>query len=147
VANAGRPTKLDPEIADRFIRAIRKGAFRSVAAVWAGIGVRTFREWMVRGKEEPEFADFRRMVMEAERAAEIEVGETAFAAAAADPEYALAYMRVRWRKRWDPAKKLELTGKDGAPLGGLTDEQLETKYRALRDKIAKEEAAPAETER
>lgn len=133
----GRPTKLDDEVAEKIVNALRSGAYRKVAAVWAGISARTLREWMVEGKEKPSsaYGVFRRKVLAAETAAEIQVGSTAFMAAANDPAYALAYMRVRWRKRWSPAEKVELTGKGGAALIPPVDPM------SLLDKLRKMELA------
>lgn len=120
----GRPTKLDEAAAAEIIRAVGAGAYRKVAAVYAGISERTFREWMAEGKADPKgpYGVFRRNVLEAEAKAEVHVGTVAFAAAARDPAYALSYMRVRWRKRWNPSEgKLEVTGKGGAPLVPASD--------------------------
>lgn len=114
----GRPSKLDQKAAAKIISALREGAWRKTASTWAGVSPRTMREWMVAGKKDPSspFGIFRRNVLEAETAAEIDVGAIAFRAAANNADYALDYMRVRWRKRWDPARKLELTGKNGKDL-------------------------------
>lgn len=119
----GRPTKLDEVAAAKVIQALRSGAYRKVAAVWAGVSPSTLRLWMAEGKAKPRtpYGSFRRKVLEAETAAEISVGAVAFKAASSDPAYALAYMRVRWRKRWNPADKVELTGKDGKDLVPQTD--------------------------
>ncbi len=133
----GRPTKFDEVAAEKIIQAVRAGAYRKVAAVWAGIGERTLRDWLRLGKEMPTspYGVFRRKVLEAETAAEITVGTVAYKAAASDPEYALAYMRVRWRKRWDPAHKVEVTGKDGRDLIPPVDPS------SLLDKLRKMELA------
>jgi hypothetical protein len=114
----GRPSKLDAAASEKIIQALRAGAFRKVAAVWAGIGERTFRDWMREGRENPSsaFGSFRRKVLEAESAAEIAVGATAFKAAASDPAYSLLYLRIRWRKRWEPQKSIALSGGDGSPV-------------------------------
>lgn len=119
----GRPTKLDEVAAEKIIQAVRAGAYRKVAAQWAGISQSTFRAWMTAGRDKPTspHGTFRRKVIEAETAAEITVGTVAYQAAARDPDYALAYMRVRWRKRWDPAQKVELTGKGGKDLMPAAD--------------------------
>lgn len=114
----GRPTKVDTAAAEKIIQALRSGAFREVAAAWAGISSRTFREWMTVGKENPtsSHGNFRRRVIEAETAAEIAVGTVAFEAASSDPDYALKYAAVRWRSRWNPAQKVEVSGPKGGPV-------------------------------
>lgn len=114
----GRPSKLDSVAAEKIIEAVRAGAYRKVAAVFAGISERTLREWLVLGQSNPQSAHgvFRRRLREAAATAEITVSKVAYEAAARDPFYAMRYLSVRWRKRWDPAHKVELTGKDGKDL-------------------------------
>lgn len=143
----GRPSKFDADAADKIITALRSGAFRKVAAAWAGVSSSTLRAWLVEGRAKPNsaYGIFRRKVQEAEHAAEIMVGAVAFKAASSDPAYALPYMRVRWRKRWSPAEKLEVTGKNGAALIPPVDPM------SLLDKLRKMELAgppvmPANTE-
>lgn len=46
---AGRPLKLTPARKARLLEAISKGAARKFACKYAGIGPRTFREWVERG--------------------------------------------------------------------------------------------------
>ena len=135
----GRPTKFDDLAAEKIVQAVRSGAYRKVAAVWAGVSASTLRLWMTGGKAKPRspLGVFRRKVLEAETAAEIAVGAVAFRAASTDPAYALAFMRVRWRKRWDPAHKLELTGKGGKDLIPQTDPS------TLLEKLRKMEAVQA----
>lgn len=120
----GRPTKLDEEVAKKILFALRTGAYRKVAAAWAGISASTLREWMTQGKRRPNgpFGSFRRSVIDAETSAEILVGRTAFDAAKKDPDYALRYMSIRWRKRWNPSHKVEVTGKGGRDLVPRVDE-------------------------
>jgi hypothetical protein len=117
----GRPTKLDDIAAEKIIAAVRAGAYRKVAAVFAGVTERTLREWMAAGKADPKSKHgiFRRKLLEASATAEIQVGTVAYRAASSDPDYALRYMSVRWRKRWN--SRIEVVGKDGAELVPQTD--------------------------
>jgi hypothetical protein len=48
----GRPTRLKPEVADRLVFAVANGASRTRAAADAGIGLRTLRDWIERGRAE-----------------------------------------------------------------------------------------------
>ena len=133
----GRPSKLDEIAAEKIIQAVRAGAYRKVAAVFAGITARTLREWMAEGKKAPKSPQgiFRRKLLEAAATAEIQVGTVAFRAASNDPDYALKYMNVRWRKRW--ATRFEVTGKDGTALIPQMDPS------TLLEKLRKMEAVQA----
>jgi transposase len=117
-SGAGRPSKLTPEVETRFIAALRTGAYRAVAASWCGIGERTVRDWMRAGREEPdsEFGTFRRKVIEAEAAAEIEVGTSLYRGIKGRPDLELKYMQLRYRGRWKLHDRVELTGKGGGPV-------------------------------
>jgi len=69
----GRPTKLDPEVQEKTVRALLLGNHRQDAAAYAGIGAATLRRWMLRGQQEREspYAEFRKAVLEAEARAKI----------------------------------------------------------------------------
>lgn len=122
-SQGGRPTKLDEAVAEKIIQALRQGAFRKVAAVWAGISPRTFRDWMTAGLARPDspHGRFRRQVLQTEAAAEIAVGAMVYRAALTDPNLGLRYLAVRWRKRWG-TNRFEITGKGGRPLIPQKDE-------------------------
>ena len=66
----GRPTKLTPGVQERFLAAIRTGAYRSLAARYAGIGVGTFGRWM--SDPRPEYRAFRAAVEDTEALVELE---------------------------------------------------------------------------
>lgn len=69
----GRPSKLTPEVTDKLLTALRAGNYRGPAAFYAGIGIRTFKQWMAAGKKTPEgpYGKLRTAVLEAEKGAEI----------------------------------------------------------------------------
>jgi hypothetical protein len=55
----GPKTKLTPEVEETILRHLRLGGYRTHAAMAAGIGERTFHEWMTRGEAgEKPFASF-----------------------------------------------------------------------------------------
>lgn len=126
---AGRPTKLEPAAVDKIVTALRSGAWRYVAARWAGVSPRVFREWMAKGKRQPKsvFAAFRRSVIEAETTAEIKIGAVIFKEASVNAEVALKYLSVRHRKRWSERHRVEHSGPDATPIQVV----LET-YRGAR---------------
>jgi transposase len=72
----GRPTKLNPEAAERALTVLRAGGHAEVAAQAAGVALRTWQEWLQRGDPrgrkaaDSPFRAFRRQVAEAEAAGE-----------------------------------------------------------------------------
>ena len=128
---AGRPPKLDDANMAKFLSALRAGAPRKVAAEWADFSPRALRVWVARGREEPRsiYGKLRRSIVEAERAGEVALAGFIFRGAANDPKHAawLLTHHPEFRKRWAATQKVEMTGKDGAPLrtvvetGGLDD--------------------------
>lgn len=139
----GRPSKYDAEAAEKIIEAVASGAWEYVAAEWAGIAPRTLRDWKQAGKEHPkgEFGIFRRKLIEAARRAEIRLGAKAYQAALVDPKYALDFLRVRWRKRWDGKTRVEHSGPGGKPIqveGGPDLSKLSlAELRVWRELLAK----------
>lgn len=153
----GRPTRLTVEVEQRFIAALRTGAYRKIAAEWCGIGDRTVQDWMARGRDEPDsyFAVFRAKVIEAERAAEIEIGTSLYRGVRGKPELELKYMQLRYRNRWKTAGQVEHTGKDGGPiqtqqvppdLSALDDSELESLEALLSKATRPASPAPAKAE-
>jgi hypothetical protein len=111
----GRPTKLNDEVSDRIISSIKAGNFRNTAALWAGVGDRTMRDWMVRGERKPKspFGSFRRRVMEAEKAAEMRAVALIMKAAAGDAKHAEWWLERKYPQRWGRRQRHEITGKNG----------------------------------
>jgi transposase-like protein len=71
IAGPGRDTKYDAERAAIILKVISRGNTRANAAEQAGIGERTLREWVARGKKgDPTFAAFSAALKMAERKAE-----------------------------------------------------------------------------
>ena len=114
---AGRPTKLTSEVADKICQALKAGNWREVAAQWAGIGERTFREWMAKGEDDPDgiHGDFRRRVLEAEQQAEIRMVALVMKAAENDPRHAEWWLERKNPGRWG-RQVHEVQGKDGGPV-------------------------------
>lgn len=98
----GRPPKLTVEMTDRLCQALSAGNYRTPAAEWAGIAASTFHEWMRRGKAQKvgEYRDFRRRVLEAEKAAEIRAVGLVMAAAKDDARHAEWWLERKFHDRW-----------------------------------------------
>ncbi|MDQ6891526.1 MAG: hypothetical protein M3167_02470 [Acidobacteriota bacterium] len=121
----GRPSKLNPEVRERLVNAIRLGCPHEAAARAAGIGVSTFRSWMVRGErdrraiyphlypDEPapkasvalvptrsEYLDLLEAVEQAEAFAEVRLVALWSAAAAKDWRAAAALLGARYPAKY-----------------------------------------------
>lgn len=120
MAKVGRPTKMTPEAVERFLRALRGGNFRYVAAQWAGIHPRVVRAWMQEGRKNPksEHGSFLRQVIEAEQSAEILMVGRVMQAAAEDARHAEWWLERKHNARWGrkDVARLEHTGKNGSKL-------------------------------
>ena len=114
----GRPSKLEPQYVDQFLRALRMGNYRQVSAEWAGLGYRTVCEWMDKGKTDPDskYGVFRRQVIEAERSAEIQMVGLLIKGAQSNAKHAVDFLERKFPKRWGKKENVEVSGKDGAPL-------------------------------
>lgn len=67
---AGRPTKLTPELTERFLNAVKLGAPYDLACHYAGIAYQTLLNWKER--TEPEFVEFFESLTRAEGQAVIQ---------------------------------------------------------------------------
>lgn len=129
----GRPPKLSPEVVDKLCQALSAGNYRNVAAEWAGISQSTLRHWMQTGKEQKAgpYRDFRRRVLEAEKAAEIRAVGLVMQAAKDDARHAEWWLERKFNARWGRKDTTKLTGgKDAIKVETrrieeiLTEEQL-----------------------
>jgi hypothetical protein len=129
---AGRPRLLETpegqEKAARCLQALRGGNFRNVACDWAGIPDSSFRDWIAEGeKGAPQSSvDFRRQVLEAEKAAEIRAVGLIMKAAANDPKHAEWWLERKFPERWGRRDRLqaEVSGPEGAPVQVTTNSTL-----------------------
>jgi hypothetical protein len=93
-----RPTRLTDETIDRFLQAIRGGAFPEVAARYAGFSPRAMYRYL-RGSS-PAHAAFRDRVVLARIELEVRLGGTVVQAGYGDPRWALAYLERHFPERW-----------------------------------------------
>lgn len=121
--NMGRPTKLNPEIKNKIVTAIRAGNYIETAAAYAGISKNTLYDWLRRGerekqrveknprykirKSEQPFVDFSDAVEKA--LAEAEVRDVAIIAKAAEDQWQAAAWRLerKFPDKWG-RKKLDI---------------------------------------
>lgn len=106
MAKVGRPrvpAGLTDEVRAKIIEAIRKGNYRCVAAQHAGVNQSALSRWMTKGKRDASgvYHDFRKAVLEAENAAEIEaVGFVRRAAEGGDVKAAQWFLERKFPDRW-----------------------------------------------
>lgn len=102
MAERGRPTLFTEEVRRKIIKAVRAGNYSYVAAAAAGINRRTFEMWMRQGRKEKEgeYANFFRMVTEAENHAEQEAVAGIRKAADIDPKQWQFWLERKCPERW-----------------------------------------------
>jgi transposase len=112
-----RPTKLDAEVTDKIVSAIRAGNFARAAAEYAGIAESTFYDWLKRGQDgDPGFSEFSEAVTRASAEAEVEAVAFIRKAMAEDWRAALEYLKRRHPEHWQDRARTEVGGKDGGPV-------------------------------
>jgi hypothetical protein len=127
--------KLTPEVQDQICAAIRAGNYMETAAVYAGIGNSTFKDWMRKGRAAPRggYHDF---VLAVEKAlADSEVRDMALIGRAGETQWQAAAWRLerRYPDRFGRRTRVDHATQDGKPFpvshsidpSKLTDDQLE----------------------
>jgi hypothetical protein len=140
----GRPSKLTPAIQARIVDKIKKGNFRTVAAVCNGIGVRTLNQWMILGKKNSEsnYGKFRQAVLAAENDAETYAVSCIRRGAAKDARHAEWWLERKFHKRWGRKDrmmvdaKVEQKGSVEVKVSADIEAELESALHAI--KTAKE---------
>lgn len=108
-----RPSKFTDERRDRFLIALRAGAFPETAARYAGWSPATLYR-LLRGTT-PEHVAFRDEIRKAETELELRLSGTVTQAAFRDPRLALAMLERRFGERWGRRASLLAAGEPGAP--------------------------------
>lgn len=147
-----RPTKLNSEIQNKIVTAIRAGNYIETAAAYAGISKSTLYDWLRRGerekqrveknpryrirKSEKPYVEFSDAVEKA--LAEAEIRDVAIIAKAAEEHWQAAAWRLerKFPERWGRKDRHEITGRDGGPI----------EVEAAREKLASELLKLAEEE-
>jgi len=120
MAGPGRKTKLTPELQARFVQVLRAGNFIETCCDYCGIHPDTYYGWLERAKEPGErnriFREFAAAVSTARATAEIEsVARIRLAGSKGNLKADIWYLERSYPERWGK-NRLEVTGKDGAPL-------------------------------
>lgn len=119
----GQPSKLTPETLKRLLDTLSRGNTYKLACQLAGIDYSTFARWMQKGEAQTkgEYRDFSDAV-KAQESRLVDDALTVIAAAALGDEKkpgdwrAMSWLLERRHKEDFGAQRLEVTGKDGAPI-------------------------------
>lgn len=112
----GRPTKFTPERQERFLAALRLGAFPETAGRHAGWSPATMYR-ILRGTS-PDHVAFREDVLRVETELELRLAGTVTQAAFADPRLALSMLERRFGERWGRRTGLLAAAPPAAPGDG-----------------------------
>lgn len=117
MATRGRKTKRTPEVEKRIVDALRVGASRKDACDAAGVGERTFYEWL------EDFPQFSQAVTHAEGACASLMAATIYEAARGQKDWRAAesWLKRRRREEWG----------DSLDLRKLSDEELIARTKAI----------------
>ena len=98
----GRRTKLNPEVQEKIVSAIRAGNYAMIAAEYAGICEGTFYGWLKRGREEGQgiYFEFLKAVKEAEREAEVRAVAHVQKHMTGNWTAAMTYLERKFPQRW-----------------------------------------------
>lgn len=112
-----KPNKLTPRVKKAILTAIRLGLPYASAAAYAGIGIRTLRQWMRQGErgDAPELARFFQEMEEAQAKAEMYHMTNITGHAKQDWKASAWLLERRWPEKYG-RHRVEVTGADGRPV-------------------------------
>ena len=106
----GRPSKLNSEVQDRIVAAIRAGNYPKTAADYAGITERTFYRWLQRGQDEDSgiYHEFAQAVQRAESEAEVCAVAILQRHMADNWRAAVTFLERKFPERWGRRARIEV---------------------------------------
>lgn len=128
MSEAGRKSKLTPELVEKITDYIKLGNNNRAAAALSGLGEATFYRYLANAEEdnpEPEFVEFKEAIEKARAEAEARAVATIRKAGIEGKWQASAWWLERKNpEEWGATSKLkqEITGANGAPLVATDDE-------------------------
>ena len=113
-----RPTKLTPELQRKLCDAIAAGNYYQAACVYAGLGYRTFREWMKRGAKASrgQFRQFRQAVLKAQADAEVRIVAQWQSHMPDNWQACRDFLARRFAGRWAERTEIKHKGKVGVEM-------------------------------
>lgn len=130
MAARGRKTKLNQDVQDRLVNAIRMGATYDLACKYAGITYQTFLNWKANAAEQTSgsFVELFEAIARAEGEAAIKWLALLEKHATDDPSWAAWKLERRYPEHYG-RNRIELTGADGGAvqidITQMSDEDLE----------------------
>ena len=126
----GRKSKLNPEVQDRIVSAIRAGNFAHVAAGYAGISESTFYRWMQSGQQgkNDQLRAFWEEVKDAEYEAEVRAVAMVQKHMADNWQAAMTYLERKFPERWGRRDRIQVDVDPRETLKtllGFTDEEVD----------------------
>ena len=117
----GRKTKLNAKVQSKIVSAIKAGNYACVAAAYAGIGERTFYEWLERGRTRPGsiYAQFAQAVKDAESEAEVRAVAMVQKAMGDNWTAAMTFLERKFPNRWGRRDRLKLEVEPQEALAAL----------------------------
>lgn len=98
----GRKTECTPKMIEAFVTLLLQGNYRSTVCSMVGIGLTTFRRWMIQGQEHPDgiYGQFRRAVEQAEAASEASWVQKILAHSKNDPSLLKFLLERKFPHHW-----------------------------------------------
>jgi hypothetical protein len=143
MTNPGRPSKLNTETKERFLKALRTGAHMQTACLAAGVDVSTVSEWIRRGQGRdrrsctPEYAEFAASVTRAIADSEMILLTLISNASRTDARHAQWLLERRFPERWANTHRVRVQ----------VDQQVESELNLLFEAIASAPDLTSETKR
>ena len=148
-----RPPSISQKQIDTVLLSLRVGNFATVACANAGIPRSTYYAWLERGRRDRDegraksvYRDLLDNVEKAEADAEARIVANLVSMSQRSPQAALGFLAVRFRERWSPSQRLEVSGPHGGPLeilggalGQIPDDVLERRIEILAKQIGEGE--------
>jgi hypothetical protein len=121
---AGRPLKLTPQLQEAICKTLQAGVDVETACLREGVSRDAYFSWRRRGRDgEQPFADF--LAATDKALADVETGVTYQILKASKTHWQAGAWWVKWRATRG-AQRIEISGKDGAPISGaLTHEAVD----------------------
>lgn len=103
-------SKFTPEVQKKLVQMLRKGNYSEAACKIAGISYSTYRNWMLKGEQEPdsEYGAFREAVEAASGQAESDAVDSLLTASQDDYKAAVVYLERRFPERWAASQRINL---------------------------------------
>lgn len=123
---------LTPQRSEVICEAISDGATREVAASAAGVGESTLYQWLKKGRDGVEpYVEFAEAIEKADAEGELSNIRTIKTASTSTWQAAAWLLERKHPERWGRRDRMEVTGKDGAPVAQVVTYRIPDNGRGL----------------